>query len=190
MIAVCCGPVAVAVNVNVALLWPEATLTDAGTFTAVLLLDRLTDIPLPSAAVLSTTVHMSDPDPVIEPFAQPSALIIGTPLPDSPTLRGRLSEELLLIDSCPAIVPAALGANSTSTLAIWPGSSVNGKLAPEAVYPVPETVAPVTVTGAVPVDARVSVCVPAELTSTLPKFNVPVLTVSDAVTAFNCTEKF
>jgi hypothetical protein len=157
MMAVCCGPVAVAVNVNVALLWPEATDTDAGTFTAVLLLDKLTDIPLLSAAVFSVTVHRSDPDPVIEPVAQLSALMIGTPLPDSPTLRGRLSEELLFSDSCPVIVPAALGANCTSTLAVWPGFSVNGKLAPEAVYPVPAIVAPVTVTGAVPVDARFSV---------------------------------
>ena len=79
MIAVCCGPVAVAVNVNVALLWPEATLTDAGTFTAVLLLERLTDIPLLSAAVLSTTVQMSVRNLVMDSVAQPSALIIRTP---------------------------------------------------------------------------------------------------------------
>ena len=73
-------------------------------------------------------------------------------------------------------------------LAVSPGFNVMGKPAPEAEYPAPETVTPVTVTGAVPEDERVKVCVADALTSTLPKFSAPVLTVSDAVTAFNCIE--
>jgi hypothetical protein len=54
---------------------------------------------------------------------------------------------------------------------------------------VPDKDSPLTVTGAVPVEERVKVCVADELTSTLPKSRVPVLTVSAAVTAFNCSEK-
>ncbi len=75
------------------------------------------------------------------------------------------------------------------TLALSPGFSVIGNPAPDAVYPVPERVAPLTVTGAVPVDARVNVCVADELTSTVPKFRLPVSMVSAAVTALSRTEK-
>jgi len=189
IVTVCAVLVAVAVKLKLALFWPDATVTDAGTITAALLLERLTASPLLSAAAFSVTVQISEPDPVIDPVAQVRPFTIGTPIPVKLTLRAWLSDELLLSDNCPVVVPEAVGSNSTLTLAVWPGLSVNGKLAPEATYPVPETVAPLTVTAAVPVDERVNDCVAAELTSTLPKSRVPVLMVNAAVTGFNCTEK-
>jgi hypothetical protein len=46
------------------------------------------------------------------------------------------------------------------------------------VKPVPVIAAELTVTGAVPVDVSVNDCVDAVFTVTLPKLNVPVLTVN------------
>ncbi|MBI1791168.1 MAG: hypothetical protein HYR60_26870 [Acidobacteria bacterium] len=47
-----------AVAVKVALLAPEATVTEAGTVSAALLLDRLTAKPPPAATLFSVTVHV------------------------------------------------------------------------------------------------------------------------------------
>ena len=51
-------------------------------------------------------------------------------------------------------------------------------MAPETVKPVPATVAALTVTAAVPVEDRVSVCVVAVFTFTLPKDKLDELTLS------------
>jgi hypothetical protein len=189
IVTVCAVLETVAVRLKLAFDWPAATVTDAGTVTAALLLERLTAMPLLSAAVFSVTVQMSEPEPVIAPVAHPSLFTIGTPLPDKPTVRETLLDELLVRDSWPLALPAPVGSNCTLTSAVWPGFNVMGKPAPEAEYPVPDVFTPLTVTGAVPVDESVSVCVADELTSTLPKSRVPALTVRDAVTAFNWTEK-
>jgi hypothetical protein len=50
------------------------TVTEAGTVTAVLLLDRLTAMPLPVAGPLSVTVQASVPEPDIEDAVQETAL--------------------------------------------------------------------------------------------------------------------
>jgi hypothetical protein len=49
---------------------PEATVTEAGTETAPLLLAMSTTIPLPGAAPFSVTVQVSAPAPIIEEFVQ------------------------------------------------------------------------------------------------------------------------
>jgi hypothetical protein len=95
----------------------------------------------------------------------------------------------LLSVRVPAEVPAAAGSNCTLTLAVWPGFNVSGKLAPEVVYPAPEIVAALTVTGVVPADDKVTVCDAVAFTSTLPKFMLFVLIVRSAVTAFSCKAK-
>ena len=51
-----------------------------------------------------------------------------------------------------------------------------GKVPPINVKPVPATAAEFTVTGEVPVDVRVRVCICAELTATLPKSTLALLT--------------
>jgi hypothetical protein len=60
----------VIVAVKLALPSPVATVTEAGTVTAELLLARLTVNPPLGAAALSPTVHVSVPAPVIVPLAQ------------------------------------------------------------------------------------------------------------------------
>ena len=55
------------------------TVTEAGTVTAALLLDRLTLNPPLGADLLSVTVHASVPAPVIDEFAQEKALKVRWP---------------------------------------------------------------------------------------------------------------
>ena len=69
------------VAVNPALVKPDATVTEAGTDTVELLLDRFTLYPLLGAAALNVTVQASVPAPVIEPLVQLSPLSTGTPVP-------------------------------------------------------------------------------------------------------------
>ena len=59
---------AVAVAVKLALAAPAVTVTEVGTVTAELLLDRLTVNPPLGAAALSATVQVSVPAPVIVPL--------------------------------------------------------------------------------------------------------------------------
>jgi hypothetical protein len=73
--------------------------------------------------------------------------------------------------------------------AIWPGLSVKGKLAPEAAKPVPESLGPLTVTAVASAVDRVSVLVADELTTTLPKSALLVLTLRLDITAPECAAK-
>lgn len=172
---------------KLALFTPEVTVTDAGTVTAVLLLDRVTADPLLSAGVFSVTVQTSAPDPVIDPSAHVSSLMIATPCPDRVILRIRPSEEVFANANSPVDAPAAEGSNWRLTVAVSPGFRVRGNVAPEAAKPAPLSVAALTVTGAVPVDDRVTACVAEALTSTSPKSKLPALTLRTEVTAFNCS---
>ena len=65
------------VAVNEAEVEPEATVTEAGTVTELLLLDNVTTVPPEGAAELSVTVQASDPAPVNELVVQVSALTVG-----------------------------------------------------------------------------------------------------------------
>jgi hypothetical protein len=98
-------------------------------------------------------------------------------------------EELLAMVSCPVVTPAAMGSNSTSNIAVWPGFNVAGKLSPDIVKPVPVSVAELMVTGAVPVDVRVTDCVAAVFTCTFPKGMLAALRLSVGTAAFNCRVK-
>jgi hypothetical protein len=60
--------------VNVAVVAPAATVTDDGTVTAVLLLERVIANPPVAAAAVSVTVHESVPAPAIVAFVHVSAL--------------------------------------------------------------------------------------------------------------------
>ncbi len=70
----CAELTAVAVAVNAALLAPAATVTAAGTVTAVLLEARLTANPPLGAAPFRLAVQLSVPAPVIDALEQESAL--------------------------------------------------------------------------------------------------------------------
>jgi hypothetical protein len=63
--------------VKLALEAPAATVTEDGTFTSVLLLERLTARPPLPAALFSVTVQLSVAAPVIEELAQLTAVGVG-----------------------------------------------------------------------------------------------------------------
>ena len=77
-------------------------------------------------------------------------------------------EALLAIASWPENDPAVVGSNFTSRVSDCPGFSVAGRATPATENPVPLTVAELTVTGAVPVELRVSACVAGVFSATLP----------------------
>jgi hypothetical protein len=87
-------------------------------------------------------------------------------------------EELLPIVICPLAAPVDVGRNCTCNVTAWPGFSVTGKLPPTIVKPAPVIAAELTVTGAVPVDVSVNVCVADVFTVTLPKPRLAALTVN------------
>jgi hypothetical protein len=106
------------VAVKLALVAPAATVTEAGTVTALLLLARLTANPPLAAAVFSVTVQLSVPAAVIDPLAQLSALSTGTPVPLRLTRVELPLEELLVNVSCPVARPAVAGSNCTVSVAV------------------------------------------------------------------------
>jgi hypothetical protein len=69
---------AVTVAAKLALVAPAATVTDAGTVTAELLLLRFTANPPVGAAPLKFAVQLSVPEPVIDPLAQLKPFSTGT----------------------------------------------------------------------------------------------------------------
>jgi hypothetical protein len=87
-------------------------------------------------------------------------------------------EELLPIVICPLAAPVDVGRNCTCSVTACVGFSVTGKLPPTIVKPAPVIAAELTVTGAVPVDVSVNVCVADVFTVTLPKPRLAALTVN------------
>jgi hypothetical protein len=85
---------------------------------------------------------------------------------------------LLLIVICPVRAPEVVGWNCNCRVKICVGFSVTGKLPPMMVKPAPVIAAELTVTGVVPVDVSINVCVVAVFTVTLPKLTLVALTVS------------
>jgi hypothetical protein len=106
------------VAVKIPVVDPAATLTVAGTVTAVLLLVRPTMTPPLAAATFSVTVQLSVPAPVIDPLVQLSPLNTGTPVPLRLINVEVPLEELLVNVSCPAAAPAAVGSNCTVSVAV------------------------------------------------------------------------
>ena len=106
------------VAVKLALVAPAATVTEAGTVTAPLLLARLTANPPLAAAVFSVTVQLSVPAPVMELLLQLSALSTGTPVPLRLTAVEDPVEELLVMVSEPEAAPAVVGSNCTVSVAV------------------------------------------------------------------------
>ncbi len=73
------------VAVKPALVAPAATVTEDGTVTAALLLDRLTAWPPVPAAAVNVTVQASVPAPVIDEFVHDNALTVLDPVPAAAT---------------------------------------------------------------------------------------------------------
>lgn len=81
---------------------------------------------------------------------------IGTPVPLSATVAVALVEELLTTTRFPLAVPVTVGLNCKLRVADCPGVNVSGKVAPDTVKPVPDTLTLLTMTFAVPVDVNVT----------------------------------
>ena len=116
-VTVCAEETALAVAVKLALEAPAATVTEAGTVTAELLLARFTARPPLAAAAFSVTVQVSVAGPLIEPLAQVSPVNTGTPVPVRLTAVELPVDELLVMVSVPEAAPAAVGSNCTVSVA-------------------------------------------------------------------------
>jgi hypothetical protein len=148
---------------------PDATITDAGTVTAELLLDRPTANPPPAAAVFSVTVQASVPAPVMDALVHETPVRIGMPVPLRLTGVDDPVEELLAMARTPLATPAIVGSNCTVSVTDWFGFRVCGKVAPDTVKPAPDIATEFTVSAVLPVEESLMVCVVAVLTLTLPK---------------------
>jgi hypothetical protein len=148
------------VAVNPALVAFAATVSVGGTVTAELLLDRFTASPPLGAAAVSVTVQASVPDPVMDPLLQESPLrVLGAavPVPLKPITAVAPDEELLVTVNCPFATPVEVGLKVTFRVRAWPGFKVTGNVAPETANPAPVAVAELILSGAVPVEVKVTV---------------------------------
>jgi hypothetical protein len=177
------------VAVKLATVAPAATVTEAGTVTAELLLARPTANPPLAAATFSVTVQLSVPAPVIDALLQFKPLNDGVPEPLRLTTVDVPLDELLVKVNDPESAPAAVGSNCTVSVAVEFGLRVSGKVAPETVKPDPATSASLTITATVPVEDNVSVCVVAVFTLTLPKPMLAALTISVGTPDPSCRAK-
>ena len=75
------------------------------------------------------------------------------------------------------------------SVACWPGFNVAGIAAADKVKPTPASFAPLIVTGAVPVEVKVTDCVADVLTTTSPNATLVALMLSASITAFSCRGK-
>jgi hypothetical protein len=173
--------------VKLTLLAPAGTVTEVGTPTSEVLLPTLTANPPLGAAAFSVTVQRSVADPVTDVLAHVSELTTGTPAPLRLTTLWLPLEELLLSVSCPVIVPAAVGSNCTLSVVVCPGASVTGSPSPVIEKPLPDIVAALTVTFAVPIDDRTSDCVTAEFTGTVPNVSFAALRPNVGIEPPNCS---
>ncbi len=112
---------------------PEATITEAGTVTALLLLARLTTAPPLGAAAVKVTVQSSDPAPFIEECAQlrPDRDAAFFPAPCSLTVPPhRLASlvEMVVTLICPVVSVADPGSKLTCTTILPPGGRVLGSV--------------------------------------------------------------
>ena len=177
---------ALAVAVKAALEAPAATVTEAGTVTALLLLARLTRVPTVTGPV-SVTVHASVTAPVSDPPVQETPLTVGGACPVPVSVIVGVLGALLLISTVPLTAPDSAGSNPTVSTAVCPGFSVIGALIPDTENPAPEAVAPLRIRSAVPVEVTVTVLLIAVFSESVPNATLVALRLSPAFTPFNCT---
>jgi hypothetical protein len=146
--------------------------------TAELLLARPTANPPLAAATFNVTVQLSVPAADIDALVQVKPLNTGVPLPVRLITVEVPLDELLVKVNVPVSAPAVVRSNFTVSVAVEFGLRVSGKVAPEKVKPDPAIVAALMVTATVPVEDRVTVCVVAVFTFTLPNPMLPALTLS------------
>jgi hypothetical protein len=121
---------AATVALKFALLDPAGTVTETGTVTDELLLDRLTLSPLLPAGALSATMQLSVVDPVTAPLEQVNELkdpvAVVTPVPLRLTTMLLFEDESLVIVIWPEAGPVAEGLNCTLKVNVPFGLTVAG----------------------------------------------------------------
>lgn len=126
-VAVCDELTAATDAVNAALVAFAATVTDAGTVTAVSLLARLTLSPPEDGAAVSVTVQASDPAPVMEEVLQETLLTVVVATPAALMFTTTLPwDELLVIVRTPVNMLTIGDVNFNASVAVCPGLSVAG----------------------------------------------------------------
>jgi hypothetical protein len=190
-VTVCADATDATLAVKLALVAPDATVSDDGTETAALLLERFTASPAAGAGPVRLTLHASEPDPVNEALLHVRAANVAGAIPTALRLTAILpDDELDPIDSTAEYVLACAGVNDRTSGADWPGFRVSGVEIPLAENEDPVIERPAIVTGSVPVEESVMVCVAVCPTSTFPKLTVAELTVRAGIAAFSVKAKF
>jgi hypothetical protein len=92
------------------------------------------------------------PDPPPEPE-------LTAPVPLRPITMALPEEPLVVMVSCPVIIPALAGSNCTFMTMTWPGPKMTGSANPEILKPAPVSAAESIVTGSVPEEVRTTDCV-------------------------------
>jgi hypothetical protein len=120
MVALCAVVTAEVVAVKAAVVAPLATVTDAGTVRALLLLLRLTVRPLLFAGEVSVTLQASVVAPVSELLLQEITLgaAVVWPVPLRLTVAAPPVYSLPVMVSVPAAVPAVVGSKVTAMVAV------------------------------------------------------------------------
>jgi hypothetical protein len=93
------------------------------------------------------------------------------------------------MDKLPVAGPEIVGSNCTANVTAKPGLNVTGNVAPDIVKPAPLSVAEVMMTGAVPVELKISGCVEGVLIVALPNEMLLALVVNVGVDALSCSAK-
>jgi hypothetical protein len=104
------------VALKAAVVAPVATVTEAGTVTAVLSLDRLTTSPPVGAAAFTVTWQASVAAPAMELLVQVTSVGTGVPVPLSAIVSVGFVDVWVVTVNVPVTAPAAVGANLTVNL--------------------------------------------------------------------------
>ncbi|MGC2297262.1 MAG: hypothetical protein WA476_00565 [Acidobacteriaceae bacterium] len=181
---------AAVVAVNPTLVAPAAIVTEAGTVTELLLLDKFTVVALVAADV-SVTVQASVPAPVSDPLLQETVLSVAgaCPVPLRLMVVVPPVEALLLIVTDPLAAPAAVGSKLIVSVAVCFGFSVIGTPMPDSAKPVPAADTALIVSAAVPEEVSVTDFVAVVLSASVPKATLVELKLSAAVVAFSVRAK-
>jgi hypothetical protein len=177
---------AVAVAEKAALEAPAAMVAEAGTVTALLLLDRLTTVALVTADVI-VTVQASVPAPVSDPLLQERPLNAAAACPVPLSAMVGVLDALLPIVTDPVTAPPVVGSKPTVSVAVCPGFRLIGALTPETENPAPEAVALLRMSAAVPEDVTVTDFVIGVFSASLPNATLVELTLKAGVTALSCS---
>ena len=168
---------------KLAVVAPAATVMEAGTVTAVLLLVKSTMDPPVAPTALTVTVQASVVDPVMEVFTQVMPFASGRPVPLRLIAIVEPVELLLLLGivNLPVAVPPTVGSNVTLRTVDCPGFSVTGKVEPVKVNPAPVIAGALMVSGWAPVELKVRVFVEGLVVPTLPNDTEVALGVKTVV---------